>query len=169
MRVEPCLWFIADGGKNMPSNTGRHFEIVPYIREKSNLFTSHISWSLLMTKHPILRLNRFSHEDKLRFLWCYFKARHQFQSSASPDRSDRLVILLAVCAGTPEEDLVFGGLLVLLVHAVTSIAVHIAVYLHRRLWVHTRTGWLWRNRKNMRAWEQVLKLPARDFTALQFL
>lgn len=70
---------------------------------------------------------------------------------ASPDGPERLVVLLAVCAGTlDEEELVFGGgQLVLLVHAVAAVAVHIAVvHLHRRLGVQTGTGRFCRDAKS---------------------
>ena len=55
----------------------------------------------------------------------------------SPDGSERLVVLLAVRAGTLDVE----ELVVLLVHAVTAVAVGVAVvHLHRRLGVQTGTG-----------------------------
>ena len=67
----------------------------------------------------------------------------------SPDGSERLLVLLAVRARPlDEEQLVLGGGLVLLVHALTPVAVHVAVvHLHRRLGVQTGTGRFCRVRK----------------------
>lgn len=63
----------------------------------------------------------------------------------SPDGSERLVILISIRAGTLDEEELFlrGGQLVLLVHAVTAVAVGVTVvHLHGRLRVQTGTGWL---------------------------
>ncbi len=70
------------------------------------------------------------------------------QRFGSPDGSERLVVLLAVRAGTlDEEELVVGcGELVLLVHAVAAVTVHVTVvHLHRCLGVQTGTGRLCRD------------------------
>lgn len=69
---------------------------------------------------------------------------HKSISPSSPDGSERLVVLVGVRAGTLDvEEFVLGrGQLVLLVHAVTAVAVDVTVVdLHRRLRVQAGTGW----------------------------
>lgn len=61
---------------------------------------------------------------------------------SSPDGSESLFILLAVCTGTLH--VIGGGQLVLVLHALAAVTVAVTnVHLHRGLRVWTWTGWLW--------------------------